>query len=290
MSARLAPPRDRSRDAPGYVMVIVLILVITSGLLIGVALRRQGAQTLTVKRQIDAYREHHAAQGLQELVGAWARQYSAANVLDALGDDGLAFEVDLADGSVLSVYLEDAQGLALADLSGLEGDELRLAGRVLLELGAEVGESRFDRYTRPAGPVAISVAGAPEPVLRAAVRAAVPDQAQQDALLSRLLTIRDTRRDVRSTDLGTALSGAGVESDARRDMLELLAADSEAWRVVVEQTRDRRVTARYEGVTELRARGGAAAAPGESSAGMFLSWRELDPTQPRRTLLEELED
>ncbi|MEM7629528.1 MAG: hypothetical protein AAF356_08935 [Planctomycetota bacterium] len=282
---------DQSAGARGYVMAIVLVLVITSGLLIGVALRRQGAQTLTINRQIDAYREHHAAQGLQELVAAWARQYSAANVKEALGEEGLAFTIDLADGSELSVYLEDAQGLALADLSGLEGNELRLAGRLLLELGAITGEADFERYTRAAGPAAISVSGAPEAVLTAAVRAAVPDVAQQDALLSRLIGLRDLGREVRATDLGTALSGAGVSGDARSDMLELLQADAEAWRVLIEQTRDRRVTARYEGVTELRtsAGGGGGATPGSSSAGMFLSWRELDPDGPRPTLLSELD-
>lgn len=281
----------RSATHPGgYVMVIVLVLVITSGLLIGVALRRQSAQILTVQRQLDAYREHHAAQGLQELVAAWARQYEADDVPSALGEEGLAFEINLADGSDLSVYLEDAQGLALSDLSSLSGTELELAGKLLLELGGIVGERDFDRYTRPVGSPGISVQSAPEPVLRAAVYAAVPEQAQRDALLSRLENIRGGSRGVRRTDLGTALSGAGVTGDARTDALDILTAEAVSWRVLIEQTRDRRVTARYEGVTRLRTGSGPGQSPGQTSAGMFLSWRELDPTGPRPTIAERFDD
>jgi hypothetical protein len=151
-----SPPEQAGRRAFVMPMVILALVVVSLG--VGVSLTRFAAETKVVERQVRAYHEHHAGMGLQEAIGAWMKQQNGRDISDAIDPlTGHAMDIELADGSVVSVFLKDGQGTALADLSAIPADQVEEAGIILKNLAASVKAEDFVRYTRSVGPSGVSI-------------------------------------------------------------------------------------------------------------------------------------
>lgn len=273
-----SPPEQAGRRAFVMPMVILALVVVSLG--VGVSLTRFAAETKVVERQVRAYHEHHAGMGLQEAIGAWMKQQNGRDISDAIDPlTGHAMDIELADGSVVSVFLKDGQGTALADLSAIPADQVEEAGIILKNLAASVKAEDFVRYTRSVGPSGVSINTAPEPVLRAIAQAIAGNEAE--TLVTELIRIRSRAGKVTRQDITTAVNAAGLTNDQRVAALRLFSTDVELWAVVVElrggRSFDRgRLLSRYGGLARLRV---TSARRGNTSnlseLGSFLTWKDL---------------
>lgn len=271
-------PRRRQR---GYALVIVVLLTLVVGLMLSVAMQREGAQSLTVARQARAYREHHAVKGIQEAIRAWVRTIDARSIDESLGEDGHALDVTLGDGTVMSVYVHDGQGTALGDLTAVPSGQVDAAGRTLRYLAELVSEDEFKRLTRPGGPAAVSVNTAPEQVLRAVLLASMPEQAAED-VLRELLNQRASGEKIDRSMINEAARTGGAGNDGTNTALSLLSVEPELWYVrVIARKPLQGETARYGGLVRLRS---GRTISSDDGTGTFITWEDLgdgpDATDP----------
>jgi hypothetical protein len=279
-------PRTQRR---AFVMPLVLLALVVVGLGVGVSMSRFAAETRVVERQLRAYHEHHAGMGLQEAIGAWLKQQTGraiADVIDPL--TGHAMDIELADGSIVSVYLRDGQGTALADLSALPSNQVDEAGVILRNLATTMSASDYLRFTRSVGPSSISVNAATEPVIRAVAMAITNDRAED--LANEIIRTRARSGTVTRQDINTAVGAAGLTNEQRTQALRLFATDVE---LKGGRGLDRgKLLSRYGGLARLRVgatgrRGAAATNPAE--LGSFLTWRDLG-NDPDAFDLQDLDD
>ncbi len=269
--------RARTTSRRGYVLVLVVLLTMVVALMGAVGLNRQGAQTLTVVRQVEAYRAHHAARGIQEAIGVWLRTVNTRGLADSLGEDGHALDITLDGGYSLQIYLHDGQGTALADLSGVVRAEQDRAGAALINLQNLVGDEHFDEYVREGGPAAVSLNTASEPVLRAVLLATLTE-AMADEMTSIILDLRSGGVRLDRSDLTEALTAVGATGDERTAVTQSITDTTEVWWVtVVQRHMIRGVQARYGGLVSIRT-GSTRSQPGTSA---FISWTDLG-VGPRR--------
>ncbi len=288
------PAPGRSRRA--FVMPMVILALVVVGLGIGVAMTRFASETRVVARQLRAYQEHHSGMGLQEAIGAWLKQQTGRAIPDLIDPaTGHAMDIELADGSVVSVYLRDGQGAALADLSALPASEVDEAGLVLRQLAASVRPEAYDRLTRSVGPAAVSVNSAPDEVIRAVAGAVTPDRAED--LANEIIRARARAGSVTRQDITAAVSGAGLGSEQRLAALRLFATDIELWAIIVELRGGRgldrgRLLSRYGGLARLRVTSNVRRGQSAGNAadfGSFLTWKELS-TEDAEPFLGDLDD
>lgn len=273
MTARTSPPRSASER--GFALVLTVLLTLVVGFGIAVSLRRQGAQTLAVERQLRAYQEHHGQMGLQDAIRVWLGEQRSQSLPDALGERGHALDLVLTDGSIVSVYLADGQARALGVLTGVTGRSLDDATRVLEALQTLAGARGLDAYTRGAGPVAISIATAPRAVVRAAFRAALGEDGDRSA--DELLRLRDAGEVIDRATLNGITSANTRNAEGRSMLNRLLAYDPTLWTVLVEirQRAGGRLTARYGGLVQISSNRGRQASAMGSGGNTFLTWRNL---------------
>jgi type II secretory pathway component PulK len=267
----------------GFVMPLVLLALVVVGLGVGVSMSRFAAETRVVERQLRAYHEHHAGMGLQEAIGAWLKQQTGRAIADLLDPvTGHAMDIELADGSVVSVYLRDGQGTALADLSALPSTQVDEAGVILRNLATSMRAEEYLRLTRSVGPSSISVNSATEPVLRAVAIAISGDRGED--LANEIIRTRARSGTVTRQDITTAVGAAGLTNEQRVQALRLFATDVELWAIIVELKGGRgldrgKLLSRYGGLARLRVgatgRRGATSASNASELGSFLTWRDL---------------
>lgn len=273
-------------------MPMVLLATVVVGMGVGMLMTRFAAQTKVVARQARAYNEHHAGQGLQEAIGAWLRQQNGRNIADAIDPDtGHAMDIELQDGSVVSVYLRDGQGTALADLSALPPDQVEEAGVVIKNLAEKVSSREFLRLTRAVGPSAISINTASEEVIRAVATAV--GGADGDGFADELLRIRARGSEITRQDITSSIGAAGLTNEQRTAALRLFSTDVSLWAVVVELRggigADRgRLISRYGGLARLRVGTARRSSGNQAELGTFLTWRELG-IDPGDFLLEDLD-
>lgn len=274
----MTPTPHRNRRA--FVMPMVLLALIVVGLSVGLAMTRFGAETRVVARQVRAYHEHHAGLGLQEAIGAWLRQQNGRQITEAIDPlDGHAMDIQLQDGSIVSVYLHDGQGTALGDLSALPPEQVNEGGVILKNLVSDLRADEYLAATRSVGPSAVSIATASEPVVRAVATAIAGDDG--DELADELLRTRARAGKVTRQDITTATTTLGLSNDQRTAALRLFTTDVQIWAVVVElrggSGLDRgRLLSRYGGLARLRvstARRGQTSNPADF--GSFLTWKDL---------------
>ncbi len=98
----------------GFAMPMVILLSIVVGLGVGVAVSRQVVQSRTVARQVRGYQEHHAAQGLQEAIGAFVQRIDAREIDESTGDDRHAIDLELPAADVALGYFEEPPGTILS--------------------------------------------------------------------------------------------------------------------------------------------------------------------------------
>lgn len=267
-----------------FVMPMVMLALIVVGLGIGVSMSRFAAQTKVIQRQTRAYHEHHAGQGLQEAIGAWLRQQNGRNIADAIDPDtGHAMDIELEDGSVVSVYLRDGQGTVLADLSAVPPNLVEEAGIIVKNLAEEVSTRDYLRLTRSVGPSSVSVNTASEAaILAVATTIAGPDG---DAFTDEILRLRARGDDITRQDITTAINTIGLSSEQRVAALRLFTTDISLWAVIVELragvgAQRGQIVSRYGGLAKLRVGTTRGSSGNATEFGSFLTWKELDANNP----------
>lgn len=273
-----ATSRTRSRRAFAFVMVILLMMVVSMG--IGLSMMRFSAQSKTVSREVTKYTEHHLGRGLQEAIGAWLRQQNGRDLHEALEPEtGYAMDIILADGTEVSVFLRDAQGAALSNLTNLSELEIEEGGLLLRNLAGSTTENQYLRETRPFGPFRISIASASDRVLDAAARVVAGSLA--DRFLAELDSIRYDTDTITRSDLTRVATGSGLDAQQRAAMFRVFATDVELWAVIIEVRSGRgmrsgELVARYGGITQIRlSSNNRSGNPME--LGAFITWRKLEP-------------
>src|SRR4051812_26592877 len=118
------PPRPSRHARRAFALPMVLMLVLISGVLLAVMIDRQGAQALTVQRELDSYTFHHISRGVQEAIEAWIRNNGNNDIAGALDVDGHAFDLQVEGGQLVRISFYEAQDTVLAELAGLNGDSL----------------------------------------------------------------------------------------------------------------------------------------------------------------------
>lgn len=272
-----SPSRPAQRRAFAFVMVILLMIVVSMG--IGLSMMRFSAQSKTVAREVTKYQEHHLGRGLQEAIGAWLRQQNGRDLYEALEPEtGYAMDIILADGSEVSVYLRDAQGAALSNLTNLSEMEIEEGGLLLRNLAGSTTERQYLRDTRPFGPFRISIASASDRVLDAAARVVAGSLA--DRFLAELDSIRYDTDTITRSDLTRVATGSGLDAQQRAAMFRVFATDVELWAVIIEVRSGTgmnrgQVVARYGGITQIRlSSNNRSGNPME--LGAFITWRKLE--------------
>lgn len=252
-------------------MVILLVLVI--GLGIGVSVSRQTAQSRTVARQVRAYQEHHAAQGLQEAIGAFVQRIDAREIDESTGDDGHALDLELQGGDVAKVYFVEAQGTMLTALGGLSGSSLETNALALEQLLATVSTERYREITRKVGPWQVSPRTASPEVLRAIITSAAGDRGIAESVTSQILSRRDDEH-IGWSEVSFMLEQAGVGDAQRREMQRIFTFDPELWfvRVDVKPRGTRLLSASYGGLTYIAA---GSRRNQTGTTGVFLTWENL---------------
>ena len=258
-------------------MVILLMIVVSLG--IGLAMARFSAQSKSVSRQVSKYQEHHLGRGLQEAIAAWLRQQNGRDLHEVLEpESGHAMDIVLADGSEVSVFLRDAQGAALSNLTNLSDLEIEEGGLILRNLAATTSEKQYLQETRPFGPFSISIASASDRVLDASARVIAGSLA--DRFLAELDSIRYNDEAISRTELTRIATASGLDSDQRAAMFRVLATDIELWAVIIEVRagsglNQGQTIARYGGVTQIRL-SSSNRSGNPMQLGAFITWRELE--------------
>ena len=273
----------------GFALPTVIVLLLVAGALVATLMERQSVRSLGTARELRAYQEQHAARGLQEVLNMWLRSRPSAQLHELTGDRGHAFDLELADGSVARVYLGDAQASVLAAAEQLSMREAIEARQVVSELEAalrERGLSARDpmpggegaagmrvRWTRQAGPIAVS-AGGPVESVEAAARVALDGDAGRAREFAQVITdaVRSGSRE--DADFNRAAAEIDVDDDERNELRRLIVMRPELWGVVVEvvPSRGTRVVARYEALVAM---GSSSGVGGQSARGSFVQWRRV---------------
>ncbi|MFG0306211.1 MAG: hypothetical protein ACF8Q5_08365 [Phycisphaerales bacterium JB040] len=261
-----------------YVLPVVLLLLLVVGMLAASTAQRQISTANTVTRQVDAYKEHHGAMGLQAAVQVWLRVQNAISIPTLLGENGHAFDLTFEDGSVISIYLRSGQGSALSDLTNLDSEDVEPAARILAHLNTNLPEEAYAARTRAVGPVAIDLSYADRHLITAGAFAVTPDPAKSERLANELFA---NRGGANRNTLSQAGIDAELDNDERSLMYRLFTTTTTLWRVHVEVKRgvgSGEVVARYEGLTVLNSNTSGVSTDFNVSGG-FLEWGPVPLSQ-----------
>ncbi len=233
MTQRVKTGRPVSRR--GFALPLVVMLTVIAGILLAAMLERFGTQQTFAQRQLEQYRDHHIARGLQEAMQAWVNSVDTQtqSLKASLGERGKAFDLEL-DGQRVTVYLRDGQGTALAEFAGLSPEEMGTAAEVLDQLRQQ--DSREARQLiRREGPLAVSVRAADERVLTAVARAC-SSSARAPRVVAELMRVRD-EEDFTIATMAEAFTRAGVEGEERVKLMQMLVTEPTLYRGVAEAPR-----------------------------------------------------
>ncbi|MDF1808287.1 MAG: hypothetical protein P1U42_01175 [Phycisphaerales bacterium] len=270
---------NRCHHRRGFAIAMVVMLMVVVGLGIGVALTRFSAQTKSVSRQVQSYQDHHLGRGLQEAIGAWLRQQNGRELSEVLEPEtGHAMDIILSDGSEVSAFLLDAQGAALSNLSGKTDQQIENGGAILRNLTLNSTQAEYLDFTRPFGPMNISVNSAPQRVLDAACRVVAGQYSDQ--YLTELEVLRNSGVAITRTELTRAASNAGLSSEQRAVGLQIFATDIELWAVIIEVRAGRgssqgRLISRYGGITRIRVNSRNQGSGNPMELGAFITWNDI---------------
>lgn len=254
---------DRTRDIPGgrrarrgFALPLVILLTLVVSLAVGVLMQRNGAGYLAARRQADGYIKSHAGLGIREMVSRWLTSVRG-RLADSLESDGFAFSLELPGDQHIDVYMDDAQGSALARADAHTGRrreiiEMMNAYLDLLEYGptatAGPGQKPVPQprpvaegelpLRRMYGPSEISLKTAPREVLEA-LAAAVADPKKTQIIADTILRNRDGESGdgsrVQSVDEVTrALREVGVDNEAIREITAMLVTTPKLYMVTAE--------------------------------------------------------
>ncbi len=275
---------DTRQTRSGFALPAVLLLTLVIGVVAAVMVRRESTQVLLFHRQMRSYDAHHMGRGVREVVGQWAISLSGQPIEKMIAPDGRILDLQMADGTLVRVFLADGQGSVLTDLSRAAGEDQRDGEAIVAALEeiarGQAGSSGDSPWTRAVGPVRISAASAPEAVIEAVARMLTTTKAQATSLTRAIL---DARQDgqLDEAELATAAGRGGLDAQALARFNRLLAPKPDLWMLTAEVHAPGRGGQALE---EIKARYGGriafgqalfGAASGLDSLGSFLSWEEL---------------
>lgn len=265
-------------DRRGFVMPLVLLLSVMVAVMLGLAIERNSTKGLNTSRQVRAYREHHAAKGMQEAISAWLTYQNARAINEVLGEGGHVFDLDMPDRSIIKVYLRDGQGTILSPTAAAATDSAN-ASAIQRRLRILCQDQRipWEDFERPLGPFEVSVNGADPIVLQAVIEhyLGIDDAA---ILVARLLDLRADKGKLERQDILAAASELDLDNQMRNTLLSVLTATPELWFVTVELysggASGSKLTARYGGLVPVRANRAQSSGAWEQP-GVFLTWEDL---------------
>lgn len=262
-----------------FALPTVLLLAVAGTVIVAALLTGSTGSVLSVNRQLERYRAHHEARGLQEVIGSWVKTVSAENIEEFLGPDGHALDLETDDGLTISVYLSEAQGTAHLNPRG-DGDVDRETGlEIIRRLASLVDPAVLHEYTRTTGPVAVSVRTASSQVLEAVIGAVV-EGARASAIRTEILAARE-RGKIDRSELARIVSTSGANGEERTMLTKLLTAEPDYWQVEIEVRRDGRRVDSITATTQIRRSRGGGRSPMSEAAfqplGPFLTWERRPP-------------
>lgn len=117
LNLRRAQPRKRPR---AFALPLVILLTLIVSLAVAVLMQRNGVAFLAARRQADGYINHHAGLGMREMVSRWLTTVRG-RLKESIEDDGFVFSLELPEGTRVDVFMDDAQGTALARADAFTG-------------------------------------------------------------------------------------------------------------------------------------------------------------------------
>jgi len=264
----------------GYALPLVLLLALVVAMMLGLAIERNTAKSHNVARQLDTYRQHHVAKGLQEAISAWLSKQNARTITEALGEDGHAINLILPDRSIAAVYLTDGQGTLLDPQAASPSDYQRAVSlRDRMEILCRNEGVSIEDYRRPLGPFEISVNSADALLLQAVAEEVVGIDLAPE-LVSKILEKRQEQGQLQRQDILSISAEVGVATQQRNGLLQYLTVTPEMWYVTIELrggvgVSSRRVTARYGGLVPVQASTSRSSVGAWEQPGAFLTWEEL---------------
>jgi hypothetical protein len=261
----------------GFAMPLVILLALVVGLMGAVLLERQGAVARLAEREVAAYRDRHYERGVREVIGAWSDSLAGQPLEKMTRADGHVLDLELPTGGGAAVYMFDGQAGFLTDPRGLSAAEREDWAGVMLELqkGRAPGDSS---WWRPVGPLAVSAATAPAPILRAIGNYASGGGKSGSRFASELEKARSAGT-LTTADLATAMNAADFTPRQRESVARLVTVTPELKAVVVDvysvvpSGRGTELTRRYGG--RMLTPGLGKVSMSMQSLGRFLSWEEL---------------
>lgn len=264
---------SRRYENRAFALPLVLLLALVASIGTMMLLDRQSAQTRMVERQIQGYRDRHFERGVREIVGQWSDTVGGSQWRQRVDkSNGHALSIALVDGSVLEVYLFDAQGSILTDPSGKESSQVELARTVAESLGQDTNWNPDPVLLRPVGPVAVSALAAPAEVLTAVARAA---RAREPARFADAIIRARDDLELSESEWQTALGLADPTAEVRTALAQMVTINPTLVGVVVDVYAQGASgpTLRYGGRFDVQAP--SASGGLVQSLGKFLTWEEL---------------
>ena len=273
-----------------FALPLVILLALVATLAGTLLLELQTNTTSAVNRQTKVYEDHHLAAGIRELLDQWLLT-GGTNIAERLEEDGLAFTLDLPRGRTIRVYLEDAQGTILRDLSSVGGPAARLLSRAVEHLEFTAAAPTYgpdgEVLDRPAvfrtlGPPQVSVNAASEQVLDA-IADASDNPAAARSLVRHIRARAGRATPLTQEDLTSLYANVVNLSDAeKRQLSSVLTAQPVLWRMVIETRHGSLSTAKVERSAALI----QVPPSGQGVAGngvIILNWEDVEEG-PRRPI------
>lgn len=275
--------RDRAAPSrPAYALAMVMLVMVVVGIASAVLLERQSVQTLAVRRHMDQYQEHHGKKGLSEVIEAYMLTLQTTPLPELVAQDPHLFDLELADASVVSVTLVDAQGRVLSNPDSIPQAPTRERATRLLQRLRSLVEDPEDLppLIRAEGPYAVNAQSAPEIVLRAVALTITDDTGLADSIVAEVLRAR-AERELSRADIGRIASSLNLTSEQRADLSEMLTVTPSIWGARVElrtsalSNPPRQLISAYQGLMQVGARRGNRVGRGN----LFLFFEPINPRE-----------
>ncbi|MEM1186018.1 MAG: hypothetical protein AAGI53_13590 [Planctomycetota bacterium] len=268
-----------------FVLPMVILAMVVVGLTAAIMLQRATSVSMTVTRQVDAYKVQHVVRGLQEAVEAWLSQQRARTIPDALDSDGLALVLRPGDGTTVSLFFFDGQGTARSNGLGVAEDVAPDVDAVADQIRANQGPERGLRFLRDVGPYAVSINAAEPETLVAIAEALAPEDTVanlQDGL-ARLIEARDNEP-VGQEELTQLMSEVRIAGAERTRILRMFTPQPVLWEVIIVVKGDGLTAplgevARYRSLVLVEPEEAGQSAFEQPSP--FLMWEEMTRGDPR---------
>lgn len=229
------PARDR-----GFVFLLVLLVMVVSVIVMGVAIGRSAVQSSLSQRQAEEYRRHHEMCGARDLVLAWTQTPGQRErMLEMSRSAAPAHVAILPRGQELTVWVRDGQGTVKTSAAGALDSALAFA---LHDIAVRLPANRPD-LERRVGPATISLFGAPDEVLRAV--------AEDNEQLARVLMAMHDEPTLDAGRFTTALAATGF-ADKTSILSQVLTFAPSMYRMDV-KVRDGEAVRRYTMLVEFNA-------------------------------------